>query len=94
MIFVARTRGPFWSFRPANILIGAVICAQTVATLIVVYGVFVAPIGWASALAVWGYALLADFLFTDLVKVQFYKLLDRRSKPPAQYKQPKGVYHE
>jgi len=91
MIFVARTRGPFWSFRPANILLGAVIGTQMVATLIVVYGVFVTPIGWASALAVWGYSLLADLVFTDFVKVQFYKLLDRMSKPPAQYKQPKGV---
>jgi H+-transporting ATPase len=94
MIFVARTRGHFWSFRPANILLGAVIGTQIVATLIVVYGVFVTPIGWTSALAVWGYSLLADLAFTDFIKVQFYKLLDKTSRPPAQYKQPKGAHLE
>jgi len=94
MIFVARTRDHFWSFRPANILIAAVLGTQFVATLIVVYGIFVAPIGWASALAVWGYSLLADLLFTDFIKVQFYKVLDKRSREPAQYKQPTGVHSE
>jgi H+-transporting ATPase len=94
MIFVARTRGPFWSFRPANMLLGAVIGTQVIATLIVVYGVFVAPIGWTSALAVWGYSLLADLVFTDFIKVQFYKLLGKLSTPAAQYKQPKGTHSE
>jgi H+-transporting ATPase len=72
MIFVARTRGPFWSFAPARILVAAVVGTQIVATFIVVYGVFMAPIGWALALAVWGYAL-AWFLITDGLKVLFYK---------------------
>jgi H+-transporting ATPase len=72
MIFVARTKGPFWSFAPARILVAAVVGTQIVATFIVVYGVFMAPIGWALALAVWGYAL-AWFLITDSLKVLFYK---------------------
>ena len=42
-IFVTRTRGPFWSIRPANILLGAVLCTQFVATMIAVFGVFMSP---------------------------------------------------
>jgi H+-transporting ATPase len=37
---------------------------QAAATLIAVYGVFMAPIGWGWALFVWGYAL-AWFLVND-----------------------------
>jgi len=36
-IFLTRTRGPFWSIRPARILWAAVLGTQTVATLIAVY---------------------------------------------------------
>ena len=43
--------------RPAAILFWAVLCTQTLATLIAVYGLFMAPIGWSWALFVWGYAL-------------------------------------
>ena len=39
-IFLTRTRGPFWSIRPARILWMAVLGTQTVATLIAVYGLF------------------------------------------------------
>jgi H+-transporting ATPase len=49
---------------------------QVVATLIVVYGLFVTPIGWKLALLVWGYAAVA-FVLTDILKVRFYGLLKR-----------------
>ena len=55
-IFLTRTRGPFWSIRPAIILLVAVVGTQTVATLIAVYGLFMTPLGWGWALFVWGYA--------------------------------------
>jgi H+-transporting ATPase len=88
MIFVARTRGRFWSFAPAPILVAAVLGTQLVATFIVVYGVFMAPIGWGLALVVWAYALVW-FLITDALKVLFYRhVLERGSKPtrvPADY---------
>jgi len=74
-IFVTRTRGPFWSMRPANILLGAVAGTQTVATLIAVFGVFMTPIGWKWALVVWGYALVW-FLISDQVKLLGYRILD------------------
>jgi len=44
-IFVTRTRGPFWSIRPAPVLWTAVLGTQIVATLIAVYGLFMTPIG-------------------------------------------------
>ena len=48
-IFLTRTRGPFWSIRPARILWMAVLGTQTVATLIAVYGLFMTPLGWGWA---------------------------------------------
>jgi len=56
-IFLTRTRGPFWSIRPARVLWVAVLGTQIVATLIAVYGLFMTPLGWGWALFVWGYAL-------------------------------------
>jgi H+-transporting ATPase len=73
--FVARTRGPFWSRRPAGIVLGAVLGTQTVSTLITVYGVFMAPIGWAWAGFVWAYCL-TWFLLEDLVKRVSLRLFD------------------
>jgi H+-transporting ATPase len=74
-IFLARTRGPFWSIRPARILLIAVLGTQALATLIAVYGLFMTPLGWGWALFVWGYAL-AWFLVTDRVKLVAYRILD------------------
>jgi H+-transporting ATPase len=45
MIFIARTRGFFWVYRPSYILLGAVIGTQALATIIAVYGIFIPPIG-------------------------------------------------
>ena len=75
-IFLTRTRGPFWSIKPANALLIATGTAQTLATLITVYGLFVAPIGWGWAGFVWGYAIIW-FLITDRVKLIANKILSR-----------------
>jgi H+-transporting ATPase len=72
-IFITRTRGPFWSFRPAPILVGAVAGTQLLATFIVVYGLFMAPIGWGWALLVWAYSM-AWFLVNDRVKLAAYRV--------------------
>ena len=74
-IFITRTRGPFWTIRPARILWMAVLATQTVATLIAVYGLFMTPLGWGWALFVWGYALLW-FLFNDRLKLLAYRIFD------------------
>ena len=85
-IFLTRTRGPFWSIRPARVLWIAVLGTQMVATLIAVYGLFMTPLGWGWAAVVWGYAL-AWFLLNDRVKLLAYKILDRvkfESNPEAE----------
>jgi H+-transporting ATPase len=75
-IFQTRTRGPWWSTRPAWILLAAVCGTQAAATLIAVYGAgLVTPLGWTFAGIVWGYAF-AWFLLTDPVKLLAYKILD------------------
>ena len=78
-IFLTRTRGPFWSIRPARILLIAVLGTQTVATFIAVYGLFMTPLGWGWAAAVWGYAL-AWFLVSDRIKLLAYRILDPEKK--------------
>src|SRR5208283_2562956 len=75
-IFLTRTRGPFWSIRPARVLLVAVLGTQILATLIAVYGVLMTPLGWGWALFVWGYAV-AWFLVNDRVKLLAYRIFDR-----------------
>ena len=76
-IFLTRTRGPFWSIRPANILWIAVLGTQIVATLIAVYGIFMTPLGWGWAGFVWGYALIW-FLINDRLKLLAYSIFDNQ----------------
>ncbi len=75
-IFVTRTRGPFWSHRPSNILLSAVIGTQTLATFITVYGLFMTPIGWKWAAIVIGYCLVW-FLIEDRMKLVGHRIFDR-----------------
>jgi H+-transporting ATPase len=74
-IFQARTRGPFWSIRPARVLLLAVLGTQVVATLIAGFGIFMTPLGWRYAALVWGYALVW-FVATDRVKLLGYRVFD------------------
>ena len=78
-IFLTRTRGPFWSIRPARILLLAVCGTQLLATLIAVYGWFMTPLGWGWALAVWGYAL-AWFFVNDRLKLLAYGILSPQTQ--------------
>ena len=79
-IFLTRTRGPFWSIRPARILWVAVLGTQILATLIAVFGVFMTPLGWGWAAFVWVYAL-AWFLVNDRVKLLAYRIFDPTKAP-------------
>jgi H+-transporting ATPase len=74
-IFLTRTRGPFWSIRPAKILWMAVLGTQIIATFIAVYGFLMPPLGWGWAGFVWAYALVW-FLVSDRVKLLAYRFLD------------------
>jgi H+-transporting ATPase len=76
-IYVTRTRGHFWSIRPARILLLATGGAQTVATLVAVYGLGMVAIGWGWALFIWGYAL-AWFIVNDQVKLVAYRIFDNQ----------------
>src|SRR5581483_9307022 len=87
-IFLTRTRGPFWSIRPARVLWAAVLGTQALATLIAVLGLFMTPLNWRWALLVWGYAL-AWFLVTDRVKLLAYRILDPVDDEGADL--PRGV---
>jgi H+-transporting ATPase len=55
------------------LLFGAVVGTQTIATLIAVFGIFIAPIAWKWALLVWAYALLG-FVVEDRIKLAAYRI--------------------
>jgi H+-transporting ATPase len=74
-VFVARTKGHFWSVKPKKSLLLAVIITQIVATIIVITGFLLPAIPWKLALFVWVYSLIA-FVLTDFLKVKAYKVLD------------------
>jgi len=74
-VFVARTKGHFWTVKPAKVLLLAVLLTQLVATLITVYGILLPPMGWTLAALVWVYALTL-FVITDFAKVRLYELLN------------------
>jgi H+-transporting ATPase len=78
-VFVARTKGHFWSVKPAKPLLFAIIATQITATIITVYGILLPAMGWGLAALVWGYALLL-FVMTDFAKVRLYKLLNREGR--------------
>ena len=80
-IFQTRTRGPWWSIRPAPILFLAIVGTQVLATVICVFGFLVTPLWWGWAAMVWGYAL-AWFLVTDPVKLLAYRILDPAKAGP------------
>jgi H+-transporting ATPase len=74
-VFVARTKGPFWSIKPSKQLLFAVLITQFIATLIVVYGFLMPAMGWGLALFIWGYAFVF-FVLMDFIKVRVYRLLN------------------
>ena len=88
-IYLTRTRGPFWSIRPARILVLAVTGAELIATGLALSGILVPRLGWNWVLFVWGYAIIW-FLITDRIKLAAYKILDpagnqrtAHASPPA-----------
>jgi len=78
-VFVARTKGFFWTKKPSAKLFGAVVLTQIVATIIAAEGLFMHPIGWQTAGLVWIYCLIW-FVIEDLIKVGVYFLLNEESK--------------
>jgi H+-transporting ATPase len=78
-LLMARTKGHFWSIKPATPLFLAIVGTQLTATIITVYGILLPAMGWNLAALVWAYAL-GGFFVIDLLKIRFYKLLDHGGK--------------
>jgi H+-transporting ATPase len=76
-LYIARTRGPFWSVRPAGLLFGAVCLAEATATLIAHFGLLMTPLPWRYVGFAWGWALVWMFGL-DAAKLGAYRMLDRR----------------
>jgi H+-transporting ATPase len=77
-IYITRNQSWFWvKPYPSVRLFLTTEATQVIGTLIAVYGVFVAPIGWGYALAVWAYALLW-LPVNDLIAQTVRSLLDYR----------------
>ncbi|GAB3120701.1 plasma-membrane proton-efflux P-type ATPase [Glaciibacter psychrotolerans] len=81
-IFLTRTRGPFWSQRPARILVIAVFGTQAIATCFALFGILMTPLpgGWVAF--VWGYAVVWA-LINDRVKLVAYRIFDPPRKHAA-----------
>jgi H+-transporting ATPase len=76
-LMVARTKRRFFQKPyPSPILLGAVLGTQTVAALIVGFGLFVAKIPWIDVGLVWAYALVW-MLVEDEAKMLVYRHLGK-----------------
>lgn len=68
-LYVTRSESWFWRKPwPSPLLLVATFGTEILGTVMAVYGIFIAPIGWGYALMVWTYALLW-FVVNDVVKV-------------------------
>ena len=76
-LFVARSRGPFWSRPwPAPIMLWTAIATKVLATLLVAFGLgLVTRISWGQIGFVWAYCLAFVFV-EDWVKLLVYRHLD------------------
>lgn len=75
-MFVTRNTGHFWSTLPSGIFFWSVISTDIFATLLVIFGIFLTPIGWQIALLVWIYSIAA-FLIEDQLKIYFARILEK-----------------
>lgn len=74
-IFVTRTKGPFYSYRPSLILFSAVVGTQLIASLIAMSGLFMTPLPFPWVVAIWLYCLVWLFI-NDYAKRLFYRRVD------------------
>lgn len=79
MLFVTRTKGPFWMPPfPGTALFWAIVATQVVAALLCAYGVLVPALPWELIGLVWGYNLAWMFV-QDLAKILIYRELEQRA---------------
>ncbi|HEU5348321.1 MAG TPA: cation transporting ATPase C-terminal domain-containing protein, partial [Ktedonobacterales bacterium] len=72
-LLVARTRGPFWSLRPAPVLLAAIASALGMSLIVALLGWFMTPISWQWVLMTLGYSAIW-FIVGDIVKQVVYRL--------------------
>ncbi|MGJ0507305.1 MAG: plasma-membrane proton-efflux P-type ATPase [Methylocystis sp.] len=79
MLFVTRTKGPFWMPPfPGIALFCAIVATQIVAALLCVYGVLVPALPWELIGLVWAYNIAWMFI-QDLAKLAIYRELGLRA---------------
>jgi H+-transporting ATPase len=77
-IYLTRNKGWAWQRPwPSWLLVVPAETTQFIGTLIVVYGIAMAPIGWWLALLVWAYTI-TSFFVANAVKIGTYALLNHR----------------
>jgi H+-transporting ATPase len=85
MLFVTRTKGPFWSPPlPAPALFWAIVAIQVVAALLCAYGLLVPALPWGLIGLVWGYNLVWMFIL-DVAKLGIYRELSHRATGSAPF---------
>ena len=77
-IYLTRNKGPIWAWPlPSWKLVAPCEATQLVGTLVVVYGLAMAPTGWELAAMVWAY-MITSFFIASAIRIATYWLLDHR----------------
>ena len=79
VVLNARTKGHFWSVRPARSLLFAIIITQTVATILVTFGILLPQLAIQYVAFIW-VEMLVVFVIVDYLKVWLYNYLIRKGE--------------
>lgn len=76
-LYSVRVKGPFWSWAPAKPLAIATGISVIISSLLSLFGILIAPIGFEGVAKSWLYALVW-LLIIDRVKLALYSIFNRR----------------
>jgi len=79
VLLVARTKEHFWSVKPSRPLLFAIIMTQTIATILVTFGILLPQLPILYVIFIW-VEMLIVFVITDYLKVGLYKRLIRKGE--------------
>ena len=82
-LLVARTHGPFWSLRPAPVLLDAMAATLALSLAFACFGWFMAPVLWPWVLLTLGYNAIWFFI-SDAAKLAVYHFMPVRRKHTTQ----------
>ena len=72
-LFIARNRGRFWKKPyPSKHVLIAILTTDLIATVLAIYGILLAPLGWRLVGLIWGYVIVW-MLINDVIKVYVIK---------------------